>query len=99
MQRTAQRSILRIKISARLNAIEPPFKHTRAGPKHPKITLPYNKLLTAIAYITAILTLLLNNPNNRLFTLTELNALLAFSILFSNIRSGLLADLSIVNPK
>ena len=99
MHRTAQRSIFRIKISARLNANEPPFKHTHAGPTHPKITLPYNKLLTAIAYTMAILTLRLNSPNNRLFTLTLLNATYAFSIRHSNIRSGLLFYLLMIKPK
>jgi len=36
----------------------------RALLKQPKITLPYNKVVTAIAYINYILTRLLYKPNN-----------------------------------
>ncbi len=60
----AQRSILRSSTSARLNAGAPPCSDIRAGPKQPKITLPYNKVETANACTNYTLTLLLNNPNN-----------------------------------
>ena len=60
----AQRSILRSSTSARLNAGAPPCSYIRAGPKHPNITLPYNKVDTANACTNYTRTLLLNNPNN-----------------------------------
>jgi hypothetical protein len=48
--RIAQRSILRKNISARLNTGAPPYNYMRAGPRHPKMTLPYNNVVTANAY-------------------------------------------------
>jgi hypothetical protein len=48
--RTAQRSILRKNVSARANTCTPPCSCNRAGPKQLKITLPYNSVVTAIAY-------------------------------------------------
>jgi hypothetical protein len=60
----AQRSILCSSTSARLNAGAPPCSYIRAGPKHPNITLPYNKVDTANACTNYTRTLLLNNPNN-----------------------------------
>ncbi len=47
--RTAHLSIFRIKFSARTNVAVPPVKAMLVGPKQLKITLPYIKLLTAIA--------------------------------------------------
>jgi hypothetical protein len=60
----AQRSILCSSTSARLNAGAPPCSYIRAGPKHPNITLPYNRVDTANACTNYTRTLLLNNPNN-----------------------------------
>ena len=64
VMRNAHRSILRKSISARANAGAPPCSYIRTGPKQPKITLPYNKVVTARAYTNYTRTLLLNNPNN-----------------------------------
>jgi hypothetical protein len=61
----AQRSILRINTSARINAGAPPYNCKRALPRQPNITLPYNKVVTDIACTNYILTLLLNKPNKR----------------------------------
>jgi hypothetical protein len=47
--RTAHRSILRSRISARLNITAPPTSDTFVGLKHEKITLPYSNELTANA--------------------------------------------------
>ena len=60
----AQRSILRKNTSARIKTGAPPYNYKRALPKHPNITLPYNNVVTAMAYISYILTLLLYKPNN-----------------------------------
>jgi len=60
----AQRSILRKNDSARIKTCAPPYNYMRALPKHPKMTLPYNKVVTAIAYTNYILTRLLYKPNN-----------------------------------
>jgi hypothetical protein len=46
----AQRSILRKNTSARVNTGAPPYNYKRALPKHPKITLPYKSVVTAMAY-------------------------------------------------
>jgi hypothetical protein len=55
---------LRKNTSARTNAGAPPYSYMRAFPRQPKMTLPYNNVVTAIAYINYILTLLLYNPSN-----------------------------------
>ena len=47
----AQRNILRKNDSARIKTCVPPYNYMRAVLKHPKMTLPYNKVVTAIAYI------------------------------------------------
>ena len=47
----AQRSILRKNDSARIKTYAPPYNHMRAVLRHPKMTLPYNRVVTAIAYI------------------------------------------------
>jgi hypothetical protein len=60
----AHPNILRINISARTNIDAPPLSYRRAGPRHPKITLPYSNVVTANAYTNCIRTLLLCNPNN-----------------------------------
>jgi hypothetical protein len=62
--RKAQRNILRIKISARAKTGVPPYSDMRAGPRHPKMTLPYNSVDTANACTNCTLTRLLNNPSN-----------------------------------
>ena len=56
--------ILRINVSARINICVPPDSYSRAGPKQPKMTLPYSNVETAIAYTNYILTFLLCSPNN-----------------------------------
>ena len=66
-----QRSILRKNISARINAGAPPYSYKRALPKQPKMTLPYNNVVTAIACTNYTLILLLYNPNNLALHLTE----------------------------
>ncbi len=48
--RTAQRSILRSNVSARANTCVPPYIYNRAGPRQPKITLPYSNVVMARAY-------------------------------------------------
>ena len=45
-----QHSILRNNVSTRGNDNAPPFNASRAGPRHPNITLPYNNVVTAKAY-------------------------------------------------
>ena len=45
----AQRSILRKNDSARTKTGAPPYSYKRALPKQPKMTLPYNSVVTAIA--------------------------------------------------
>ena len=62
--RNAHRSILRSTDSARANTGVPPCIYIRAGPKHPKMTLPYSNVVTANAYTNYTRTLLLNKPNN-----------------------------------
>lgn len=95
----AQRSILRINISARTNVYAPPVNCRRAGPKQPKITLPYSSVVTARAYTKDMRTLLLCSPNSRAWHLILLKAAYAFYILFSNMVLGLFFALSITNPK
>jgi hypothetical protein len=46
----------------------------RAGPKQPKITLPYSSVVTASAYTNCIRTLLLYNPSNLAWHFMLLNA-------------------------
>jgi len=46
----AQRNILRMNTSARTKIDAPPDSYRRAGPMHPNITLPYNNVVTAMAY-------------------------------------------------
>ncbi len=65
----AHRNILRMKTSALTKTGAPPYSCKRAGPMHPKITLPYSNVVTAMAYMSYILTLLLNRPG--LYTLTD----------------------------
>ena len=60
----AHRNILRINTSARTNTGAPPYSCKRAYPMHPNMTLPYNSVVTAMAYTSCILTLLLNKPNS-----------------------------------
>jgi hypothetical protein len=60
----AQRSIFLINYSARTKTCAPPVSYKRAGPKHPKMTLPYSNVVTAMAYTNDILTLLLYSPNS-----------------------------------
>ena len=48
--RNAHLSIFRNNMSARTNVGVPPCSYIRAGPRHPKIVLPYNKHVTASAY-------------------------------------------------
>jgi hypothetical protein len=43
---------LRKNSSARTNTGAPPYNYMRAFPKQPNITLPYNNVVTAIAYIS-----------------------------------------------
>ena len=96
---SAQRSILRIKTSARTNTLVPPVSCRRAGLKHPNMTLPYSSVVTAIACTSYILTLLLCKPNKREWHLILLKAAFALYILFSNIELGLFLALSIISPK
>ena len=95
----AQRNILRMNISARTKLNAPPNSYRRAVLRHPKITLPYNNVETAIACTNYMRTLLLCNPSNLVWHLMLLNAPFAFYNLFSNIVLGLLFFLSITNPK
>jgi hypothetical protein len=95
----AHLSIFRIKISARTNIDAPPYSCKRAGPRHPKITLPYSNVVTANAYTSCILTLLLCNPNNLAWHFILLNAACALFILFSNIVQGLLFALFMTSPR
>jgi hypothetical protein len=97
--RNAQRSILRSNVSARVKTGAPPCSCNRAGPKQLKITLPYNNVDTARAYINCTLTLLLNKPNKRALHLIVLNAIYALQILFSSIETGLLLARFIISPK
>jgi hypothetical protein len=60
----AQRNILRMNTSARTKLDAPPDNYRRAALKHPKITLPYNSVETAIAYTSCMRTLLLCNPSS-----------------------------------
>ena len=46
--RSAQRSILRRRSSARTKTFVPPYSASSVGPSTLKITLPYNSVLTAI---------------------------------------------------
>ena len=50
----AHQSILRINVSSRTNTYAPPVSDKRLCPKNPKIKLPYNKVVTAIAYTIAM---------------------------------------------
>jgi hypothetical protein len=95
----AQRNILRINTSARTNILAPPVSYRRAGPMHPNITLPYSRVVTAIACTNCILTLLLCNPKRREWHFILLKAAFALDILFSNIELGLFLALSIISPK
>jgi hypothetical protein len=63
------------------------------------MTLPYNSVETARAYISCTRTRLLNNPNNRVWHFILLNAALVFPILCSNIAVGLLLALFIISPR
>ena len=63
--RNAHRNILRSSTSARAKTGAPPCSCNFAGPKQPKITLPYNKVVTDKAYTSYTRTLLLNKPNKR----------------------------------
>ena len=74
----AHRSILRINISARTNIDAPPLSYKRAGPKHPKITLPYSSVVTASACTNCMRTLLLCNPSNLEWHFILLKAAYAF---------------------
>jgi hypothetical protein len=96
---SAQRNILRIHISARTNTDAPPLSCSCAGPKQPKITLPYSSVVTASAYTNYIRTRLLCRPNNLEWHLILLKAAYAFYNLFSNMVLGLLFALFITNPK
>jgi hypothetical protein len=95
----AHLSILRINISARTKTDVPPTNYRRAGPKHPNITLPYSKVVTASAYTSAILTLLLCKPSSLDWHFILLNAALALHNLFSSIVHGLLFALLITSPR
>ena len=95
----AHLNILRKNISARTKLDAPPDSCKRAGPKHPKITLPYNNVVTARAYTSCTLTLLLCNPNNLAWHLILLKVACAFYILFSNIVHGLLLALLMTSPR
>jgi hypothetical protein len=95
----AHLNILRKNTSARTNIGVPPRSYSRAGPKHPKITLPYSSVETTSAYTNYMRTRLLCSPNNLAWHLILLNADWAFIILFSNIVLGLFLALSITNPK
>ena len=97
--RKAHRNILRRNTSARTNVGVPPCSWIRAGPKHPKIVLPYSKHETASAYINYTLTLLLLNPNNLAWHLILLNAAFALHIRLSSMVVGLLFALLIIKPK
>ena len=55
---------LSINTSAQTKTDVPPTNYNRAGPKHPNITLPYSKVVTASACTSAILTLLLCKPSS-----------------------------------
>jgi hypothetical protein len=72
--RTAHRSILRRRISARLNITVPPTSDTFVGLKHEKITLPYSNELTANAFTSYTRTLLFYRPSNFYLLRTELKA-------------------------
>ena len=97
--RKAHLNIFLSKVSARANTYKPPCSCMRAGPRQPNMTLPYSNVDTARACISYIRTLLLNNPNNRVWHLILLNAALVLYILFSNIADGLLFALLIMSPK
>ena len=97
--RIAQRSILRSRISARLNVAVPPLKETRVGPKHEKITLPYSSELTARSFTRAIRTLQLCKPNNFCQHLIELKATTHLRIRASSIAFGFTASFEIHRPK
>jgi hypothetical protein len=71
---SAHRNILRIRISARTKIYAPPANYMRAGPKQPKMTLPYSSVVTASAYTNWIRTLLLYNPSSLAWHLILLNA-------------------------
>jgi hypothetical protein len=62
--RMAHLSILRKNISARTNVGVPPCSYIRAGPRHPKMVLPYSKHVTASACTSYTRTRLLTNPSN-----------------------------------
>jgi hypothetical protein len=97
--RIAHLNIFLSSTSARANTGSPPYIYKRAFPKQPNITLPYNSVVTAIAYTIYIRTLLLNNPNNLVWHLMLLNAALALLILFSNMAVGAFLSLLIISPK
>ena len=97
--RKAQRSIFLNSVSARTNDDAPPFIANRAGPRHPNMTLPYNKVVTANAYTSYTLTLLLKSPSNLEWHLIQLNAALPLHILLSNMAVGLLFALLIISPR
>ena len=97
--RNAHLNIFRSRVSARANTFTPPYSCIRAGPRQPNITLPYNRVETGRACISYILTLLLNNPNKRVWHIILLNAAFVLYILCSNIADGLLFALLIISPK
>lgn len=97
--RSAHRNILRSSTSARANTGVPPCSCIFAGPRQPKITLPYNKVVTAKAYTSYTRTRLLNNPNKRAWHFIMQNAASVFLILIFNISEGLFLALLIISPK
>jgi hypothetical protein len=60
----AQRNILRMNTSARTKLDAPPDSCRRAALIHPKITLPYNNVVTAMAYTSYMRILRLCRPSN-----------------------------------
>ncbi len=97
--RSAHLNILRNTDSARVNTGVPPCICIRAGPRQPKITLPYNRVVTASAYTSCTRTLLLNKPNKRAWHLILRKAASVFLILIFNIAAGLFFALLIMSPK
>lgn len=97
--RSAQRSILRNNVSARVNTCAPPYIYKRAGLRQLNMTLPYSSVVTARAYINYTRTLLLNNPKSLDLHLIVLNAAYALLILYYSIDDGLLFALLIISPR
>jgi len=95
----AQRNILRNNVSARVNTDVLFCSYKRAGPKHPKITLPYISVVTAIACTSDMRTLLLCKPSSLAWHLMLLNAACALQIRLFNIASGLILALLMISPK